>query len=244
MVNCALVLIMKLKWFFGITHKWPIECWILAFSLLLLILHTCSTPLEITSFLFWCLTIPPSSGIPSSCSSECRGSMEIFWKWYLYNKNRLQEHLLDRLLDTCTWECKIIKIIHGVPKVCSSNFMHYNFWSKLYFYMKFLENVYFSITYSHVLRISVTGMLFLLLLFFLSHTAAIAAWCRIQLVDPQMIIFNFFYHLVHRSQFNPQTIFVYYSLGTWKKTSWGHSFKKDNHSCPLPQQGFCTSSQT
>ena len=87
---------------------------------------------------------------------------------------------------------KIIKIIQGVPKVHSSNFMHYNFWSKLYFYMKFLENVYFSMTYSHVLRISVTGMLFLLLLFFLSHTAAIAAWCGIQLVDPQMIIFNFF----------------------------------------------------
>ena len=37
--------------------------------------------------------------------------------------------------------------IQGVPKVCSSNFMHYNFWSKLYFYMKFLEDVYFSNKY-------------------------------------------------------------------------------------------------
>ena len=37
--------------------------------------------------------------------------------------------------------------IQGVPKVRSSNFMHYNFWSKLYFYMKFLEDVYFSIKY-------------------------------------------------------------------------------------------------
>ena len=27
-----------------------------------------------------------------------------------------------------------LSIIQGVPKVCSSNFMHYNFWSKLYFY--------------------------------------------------------------------------------------------------------------
>ena len=35
--------------------------------------------------------------------------------------------------------------VQGVPKVCSSNFMHYNFWSKLYFYMKLLEDVYFSI---------------------------------------------------------------------------------------------------
>ena len=34
-------------------------------------------------------------------------------------------------------------------------------------------------------------------------------------VDPQMIHFELFYHLVRRSQFNPQTIFV--SLGSWKK---------------------------
>ena len=37
--------------------------------------------------------------------------------------------------------------VQGVPKVCSSNFMQYNFWSKLYFYMKLLEDVYFSIKY-------------------------------------------------------------------------------------------------
>ena len=35
--------------------------------------------------------------------------------------------------------------IQGVPKVHSSNFMHYNFWSKIYFYMKFPEDVYFPI---------------------------------------------------------------------------------------------------
>ena len=39
--------------------------------------------------------------------------------------------------------------LQGVPKVRSSNFMHYNFWSKLYFYMKFLEDVYFSTEYMH-----------------------------------------------------------------------------------------------
>ena len=39
--------------------------------------------------------------------------------------------------------------IQGVPKVRSSNFMHYNFWSKLYFYMKFQEDVYFSINYMY-----------------------------------------------------------------------------------------------
>ena len=83
---------------FNINCKWPIECWILALSLLLLILHTCSTPLEITSFLFWSLTIPPPSRVPSTSSRECMGSMEIFWKWYLCNKI-LQEHLLDQLWE-------------------------------------------------------------------------------------------------------------------------------------------------
>ena len=39
--------------------------------------------------------------------------------------------------------------LQGVPKVRSSNFMHYNFWSKLYFYMKFLEHVYISTEYMH-----------------------------------------------------------------------------------------------
>ena len=39
--------------------------------------------------------------------------------------------------------------VQGVPKVCSSNFMQYNFWSKLYFYMKLLEDVYFSIKYMY-----------------------------------------------------------------------------------------------
>ena len=39
--------------------------------------------------------------------------------------------------------------IQGVPKLCSSNFMHYNFLSKVYFYMKFLEDVYFSIKYMY-----------------------------------------------------------------------------------------------
>ena len=38
---------------------------------------------------------------------------------------------------------------HSVPKVRSSNFIHYNFWSKLYFYMKFLEDAYFSFKYMY-----------------------------------------------------------------------------------------------
>ena len=39
--------------------------------------------------------------------------------------------------------------IQGVPKVRFSNFMHSNFWSKLYFYMKFLEDVYFCTEYMY-----------------------------------------------------------------------------------------------
>ena len=49
MVNCELGLVMKLKRF-SRACKWPTECWILALSFLLLILHTCNTPLEITFF--------------------------------------------------------------------------------------------------------------------------------------------------------------------------------------------------
>ena len=49
--------------------------------------------------------------------------------------------------------------LQGVPKVRSSNFMHYNFWSKLYVYKKFLGDVYFSIKYTY--SESVTGMPFL-----------------------------------------------------------------------------------
>ena len=47
-----------------------------------------------------------------------------------------------------------------------------------------------------------------LFVFFLSHSASVAAWCGIQRVDPQMILFQLFYHLVRRSQFNTKTIFV------------------------------------
>ena len=45
---------------------------------------------------------------------------------------------------------------------------------------------------------------------FLSHSVAVAVWSGIQRVDPQMIHFEHFYHLVRRIQFNPQTTFVYF----------------------------------
>ena len=44
---------------------------------------------------------------------------------------------------------------------------------------------------------------------FLSHSVAVATeYNGIQLVVPQMIHFELFYHLVRRFQFNPQTLFV------------------------------------
>ena len=58
-------------------------------------------------------------------------------------------------------------------------------------------------------------------------------------VDPEMIHFELFYHLLRRSQCRPQTIFVQFRQ--LKKIYFGHSSKKDNHTGPLPQQSFCTS---
>ena len=43
-----------------------------------------------------------------------------------------------------------VQIIYtGCPKSSFSNFMHYNFLSKLYFYMTFLEDVYFCTEYMY-----------------------------------------------------------------------------------------------
>ena len=64
----------------------------------------------------------------------------------------------------------------------------------------------------HMFRISVTGMPFLV--FFKSHSVAVAAWCGTRRVDPQMIHFELFYHLVHRSQLNPKQYL--FTFGSWK----------------------------
>ena len=71
--------------------------------------------------------------------------------------------------------------------------------------MKFLEDVYFSTEYMYFSNWHV-------LFDFLSHSVAVAAWSGIQCVDPQMIDFEHFYHLVRRSQSTPkQYLFI---LGT------------------------------
>ena len=103
--------------------------------------------------------------------------------------------------------------------------------------MKFLEDVYFPIEYMY----SEFQLLACPFFVFLSLSIAVAPSSGIQRVDPQMIHLELFYHLVRRSQFNPQTIFVWFRQ--LKKTYFGHSSKKDNHPRPLPQQGFCTSLQ-
>ena len=83
----------------------------------------------------------------------------------------------------------------------------------------------------YVFRISVTSIP---LFFFLSHSVAIAAWSGIQRLDPQMIPFELFYHLVRTSQFSPQTIFVWFRQ--LKNIYIGHSSKKDNH--PFHSKAF------
>ena len=55
--------------------------------------------------------------------------------------------------------------LHGVPKDRSSNFMHYNFWSKLYFIHDISRRCLFPYRI-HVFRISVIGMPFFFFLFF------------------------------------------------------------------------------
>ena len=77
--------------------------------------------------------------------------------------------------------------------------------------MKFLENVYFPIEYMYSefqLLACPFSFSFLFFFFFFLLSIAVAASSGTQRVEPQMIHFELFYHLVRRSQFNPQTIFV------------------------------------
>ena len=92
--------------------------------------------------------------------------------------------------------------------------MRYNFWSKRYFYMKFLKDVYCSIgyLYSEVQWPACP-------LFFITFRTDVAGWSWISHVAPveaQMIHFEVFYHLVRKSHFDPQTI-SFLRLRRWKK---------------------------
>ena len=75
--------------------------------------------------------------------------------------------------------------------------------------------MFISLSRTYIQNFSNWNALFVV--FFLSHSVAVVAWCGTQRVDPQMVHFELFYHLVRRSQepgarsqFNPQTIFVHF----------------------------------
>ena len=113
--------------------------------------------------------------------------------------------------------------------------MHHNFWSKLYFYLKFQENVYFAIQnmYSEFQLLAHPFCLFVcLFVFFLSHSVAVAAWSEILRVDPQMIYIELFITWCAGASSAPKQYL--FSLGSWKNI--GHSSKKDNH--PFHSKAF------
>ena len=74
----------------------------------------------------------------------------------------------------------------------------------------------------------------------LSHSVAVVAWSEIQRVDPRMIHFELFITWCTGASSTPKQYFLVWAA---KKVHFGHSPRKDNHACPLPQQGFCTSLQ-
>ena len=88
----------------------------------------------------------------------------------------------------------------------------------------------------HIFRISVTGMPLLFVCFFLSHSVAVAAWCGTRRVDPQMIHFELFYHLVHRNQLNPKQYF--FTFGSWKKKLGGIHLPKIITAVPFYRKAF------
>ena len=67
----------------------------------------------------------------------------------------------------------------------------------------------------HMLRISVTDMPFLFCFFFFITFCSRCGWYGTRRVDPQMIHFELFYHLGHRSQLNPKQYL--FTFGSWKK---------------------------
>ena len=119
--------------------------------------------------------------------------------------------------------------LQGVPKVRSSKFMHHSFWSKLHFYMKLLEDVYFSIEYMYS-EFQLLACPFCFWMTFCSRCCM--KWdtaCR-----PTDGPFWAFLSPGAQGPVQPPK----FNLGSWKKIYFGHSSKKDNHPCLLPQQDF------
>ena len=122
---------------------------------------------------------------------------------------------------------RLTKSIQGVPKFRSSNFMLYNFWSKLYIYMKFLEDVYFSIKYTYP-EFQWLACPFWFFITFCSR-------CGMKWDTALRFILSFFITWCAGSSSTPkQNLF---SLGSWKRV----------YLCIHPKKiiiaGFCTSLQ-
>ena len=123
-----------------------------------------------------------------------------------------------------------------VPKVRSSDFMHYNFWSKLYFYMKLLEDVYFSIKYMY----SEFQLLACPFCFFITFCSRCGMnWdtmCR-PTNDP---LWAFFSPGAQDPVQRPNKIYL---VEAAEKNIFWEVIQKNNHSGSLSQEGFCTSLQ-
>ena len=113
--------------------------------------------------------------------------------------------------------------------------MYYNFWPKLYFYLKFLEDVYFTI--ENVYQ-NFSNWHTLFVFFITSCSRSGMKWdtaCR-PTDDP---FWAFLSPSAQEPVQAPNNICLV--LAAEKNIYIGHSSKKDNHPRPLPQQGFCTS---
>ena len=107
-----------------------------------------------------------------------RDQMLTRWIYYakhlfLWNIFFCRENICVLLQLVC--RTQDFTIIQGVPKVCSSNFMHYNFWSKPHFYMKFLKLMFLTLSSTCVQKFSYRHPPFV----FLSHSIAVAALSEI-----------------------------------------------------------------
>ena len=131
--------------------------------------------------------------------------------------------ICEQLVGDC-WQLWL----QGVPKVRSSNFMDYNFSSKLYFYMKFLENVYFSIKYMY----SEFQYLAYPFCFFIKFCSC----CGMKWDTAFGSILRFFITWCAGSSSSPkQNLF---SLGSWKKHILGIHPKKKIIPAPFHSKAF------
>ena len=111
--------------------------------------------------------------------------------------------------------------------------MHHNFWSKFYFYMKLLEDVYFSVESACIQNFSNWHALFVVVFLITFCSRCCMKWdtaCR-----PTDDLFWAITWCARASSTPKQYLF---SLGSWKKIYFGHSSKKDHHPGLLPQQDF------